>query len=116
MALAGMRYEAASKLVELVPSKPVALASTQESVTPSATDFTAETLQSLQIAWNGVIVEIPNCHARFRKQSTRIARFSPAWRWEGPAPGCEEEFTGSLICEERNAALNAYDNRPECGL
>ena len=63
MELAAARYEAAGKLVEPIPSKPMALTAPQERMSPSATHLTAEAVETLQVARDCVVVVIPLHHA-----------------------------------------------------
>jgi len=62
MELLAVRYVAADKPIEALPGQPVPLAPPKQGVPPSAANFTAEALQSSEIAWDCVIVEVALHH------------------------------------------------------
>lgn len=49
----------AKQPLETLPRQPVSLAPTHQSVSPSATNFPAESSQSSQIVWHRMVVQIP---------------------------------------------------------
>ena len=55
--------ETLDNTAEPVPGQPVSLASTHQRVSPSATNFAAQSCQSIQISRHGVVVEVPQNHA-----------------------------------------------------
>jgi len=63
MELATVRYVAAGEPIEALPGQPVSLAPSEQGVPPSAANLAAETLQSPEIAWDRVVVEIPLHHS-----------------------------------------------------
>jgi hypothetical protein len=62
MKLARVRYVAEHEPIEGLRGQPVPLAPPEQSMPPCAANFTAQTFQPSQIAWNCVIVEIALHH------------------------------------------------------
>lgn len=63
MELTTVRYEAAGKPVESIPSKPMALTASEQCVPPRAADLTPKAFKAFQVGGDGVIVVVPLHHA-----------------------------------------------------
>ena len=58
-----MRYVAVGEPVEALPGQPVPLAPPKQGMPPGAANLTAKALQSSEIAWDRMVVEVTLHHA-----------------------------------------------------
>ncbi|EIL91408.1 hypothetical protein UU5_14163 [Rhodanobacter sp. 115] len=58
MDLSTVQHRATSETIEALPRLSMTLAAPQQGMSPSATDFAAETCQTLQVAGDGMVVVV----------------------------------------------------------